>query len=274
MLLLPVLCGLYPVLVASASERINDSFYSAIKGEQFFLLADSSFSSDELAKVRLEAPGRDYRRYAMEEYGGVDIRVYRLEKPLEFLKTQKNLHRILKEGHFKGEGLSNTLAFLWDNWAAKSRRVMQRVFSYETRKQVTAEVPQLKMGNALLEPTRFQPMPRFDTIPGLPLVTQFRYPIWDAKPIEPPKDVKLSGSSSEFIQPAPGNVYIPLGKLAPGLYLVEALIGEYRATTVVFGSNTVAVTKIAGNELLVWTTHKSLEKPVAGVTILWTDGLG
>ncbi len=268
-----VLYGLHP-LAAPVSERINDSYYSPVKGEQFFLLADSSFSSDELAKVRLEAPGRDYRRYNMEDYGGADIRVYRLEKPLDFLKAQKNLHRILKEGNFKGEGLSNTLAFLWDNWAAKSRRVMQRVFSYEARKQVTAEAPQLKMGEALLAPTRYQAMPRFDPLPGLPLVTQFRYPLWEAKPIEPPKDVKLSGSSSEFITPAPGNVYIPLGKLAPGLYLAEALIGEYRATTVVFGSNTVAVTKIAGNELLVWASHKTQEKPVPGATVLWTDGLG
>ncbi|MGR9109100.1 MAG: MG2 domain-containing protein, partial [Gammaproteobacteria bacterium] len=268
-----VLCC-WPPLSALADERVNDSGYSPILGEQFFLLADSSFSSDEPARVRLEAPGRDYRRYSMEAYGGVDIRVYRLEKPLEFLKTQKNLHRILQEGNFKGEGLSNTLAFLWDNWAAKSRRVMQRVFSYEARKQVTAEVPHLKMGEALLAPTRYLAMPRFDPLPGLPLVRQFRYPIWDAKPIEAPKEVELSGSSSQFIAPAPGNVYIPLGKLPPGLYLVEALIGDYRATTVVFGSNSVAVTKIAGNELLVWTTHKAGEKPVAGATILWTDGLG
>ena len=33
--------------------------------------------------------------------------------------------------------------------------------------------------------------------------------------------------------------------------LVEALIGKYRATTMVFVSNTVAVSKIAGDELLV-----------------------
>lgn len=273
LLFLLVLSGQLP-LVARAADQVNDSGYAPIKGEQFFLLADSSFSSDELAKVRLEAPGRDYRRYNMEDYGGVDIRIYRIEKPIEFLKTQKNLHRILKEGNFKGEGLSNTLAFLWDNWAAESRRVMQRVFSYEARKQVTAEVPQLKMGDALLAPTRYQAMPQFDPLPGLPLISEFRYPLWEAKTIEPPKDVSLSGSSSEFITAAPGNVYIPLGKLTPGLYLVEALIGEYRATTVVFGSNTVAVTKIAGNELLVWASHKTQEKPVPGATILWTDGLG
>lgn len=45
------------------------------------------------------------------------------------------------EGDFKGEGLSNTLAYLWDNWYRKSRRVMQRAFSYESRKQVTEEAP-------------------------------------------------------------------------------------------------------------------------------------
>ncbi len=257
-----------------ALDEVNDSGYSPIEGEQFFLLSDSSFSSEEQAKVRLEAPGRDYRRYSMEQYGGVDMRVYRLEKPLEFLKGQKNLHRILKEGNFKGEGLSNTLAFLWDHWYSKSRRVMQRVFSFEARKEVTAEVPQLKMGDSISAPTQYQVTPQFDPIPGLPLVAQFRYPLWEAKPIEPPKGVELAGSSSDFISVAPGNVYIPLGKLTPGLYLVEAMVGKYRATTVVFVSNTVAVTKIAGEELLVWTAHKTQEKPVAGTTLLWTDGLG
>lgn len=54
------------------------------------LLADSSFSSSEEAKVRLEAPGRDYRRYQMEEYGGVDVRLYRIPDPMAFLRQQKN----------------------------------------------------------------------------------------------------------------------------------------------------------------------------------------
>lgn len=271
------LCVLMLALAGAAThadDDVNGSGYSPVNGDQFFLLSDSSFSSEEQAKVRLEAPGRDYRRYSMEQYGGVDVRVYHLEKPLDFLKSQKNLHRILKEGSYKGEGLSNTLSYLWDNWYAKSRRVMQRVFSYDTRKQVTEEAPQLKAGNTIVAPTHYEPMPQFAPIPGLPMVSQFRYPLWDAKPIAPPKDVELAGSSSEFIQTNPGNVYIPLGKLKPGLYLVEAMIGKYRATTVVFVSNTVAVTKIAGQDLLVWTTHKTQEKPVANATVLWTDGVG
>lgn len=39
--------------------------------------------------MRLEAPGRDYRRYQMEEYGGVDVRLYRVPDPMAFLRQQK-----------------------------------------------------------------------------------------------------------------------------------------------------------------------------------------
>jgi uncharacterized protein YfaS (alpha-2-macroglobulin family) len=263
-----------PFSAVQAEDTVEPSGYTPVAGESFFLLADSSFASDEQAMVRLEAPGRDYRRFRMEPYGGADIRVYRIDKPLDFLKRQKNLHRVVSDSQFKGEGLSNTLAYLWDNWYRKSRRVMQRAFSYESRKQVTEEVPELKMGAAMAAPTPFDAQPQFALIPGLPVVSQFRYPLWQAKPIQPPAGVALAGSSSEFVSVAPGNVYIPLGNLKPGLYLVEALIGKYRATTMVFVSNTVAVSKIAGDELLVWAARKHEGRSVPKVNVLWTDGLG
>ncbi|WP_082356734.1 alpha-2-macroglobulin family protein [Pseudomonas nunensis] len=273
--LLPLLLVLVlPFSAVNAEDTVEPSGYTPVAGESFFLLADSSFASDEQAMVRLEAPGRDYRRFRMEPYGGADIRVYRIDKPLDFLKRQKNLHRVVSDGQFKGEGLSNTLAYLWDNWYRKSRRVMQRAFSYESRKQVTEEVPELKMGTAIAAPTPYDAQPQFALIPGLPVVSQFRYPLWEAKPIQPPAGVNLAGSSSEFVSVAPGNVYIPLGHLKPGLYLVEALIGKYRATTMVFVSNTVAVSKIAGDELLVWAARKHEGSSVPKVNVLWTDGLG
>ncbi|KAB0492716.1 alpha-2-macroglobulin family protein [Pseudomonas vancouverensis] len=272
---LPLLFALWlSVSPVNADDSVPSSGYAPVAGESFFLLADSSFASDEQAMVRLEAPGRDYRRFRMEPYGGADIRVYRIDKPLDFLKRQKNLHRVVSDGQFKGEGLSNTLAYLWDNWYRKSRRVMQRAFSYESRKQVTEAVPELKMGNAMAAPTPYDAQPQFALIPGLPVVSQFRYPLWQAKPIQPPAGVNLAGSSSEFVSVAPGNVYIPLGNLKPGLYLVEALIGKYRATTMVFVSNTVAVSKIAGDELLVWAARKHEGSSVPKVNVLWTDGLG
>ncbi|TMU81387.1 alpha-2-macroglobulin family protein [Pseudomonas fluorescens] len=269
-----LLALLLPLATVNAEDSVEPSGYTPVSGESFFLLADSSFAADEQAMVRLEAPGRDYRRFRMEPYGGADIRVYRIDKPLDFLKRQKNLHRVVSDGQFKGEGLSNTLAYLWDNWYRKSRRVMQRAFSYESRKQVTEEVPELKMGNAIAAPTPYDAQPQFALIPGLPVVSQFRYPLWQAKPIEPPAGVNLAGSSSDFVSVAPGNVYIPLGNLKPGLYLVEALIGKYRATTMVFVSNTVAVSKIAGDELLVWAARKHEGSSVPKVNVLWTDGLG
>jgi uncharacterized protein YfaS (alpha-2-macroglobulin family) len=272
---IPLLLALLaPLATVNAEDTVEPSGYTPVAGESFFLLADSSFASDEQAMVRLEAPGRDYRRFRMEPYGGADIRVYRIDKPLDFLKRQKNLHRVVSDGQFKGEGLSNTLAYLWDNWYRKSRRVMQRAFSYESRKQVTEEVPELKMGTAIAAPTPYDAQPQFALIPGLPVVSQFRYPLWQAKPIQPPTGVNLAGSSSEFVSVAPGNVYIPLGNLKPGLYLVEALVGKYRATTMVFVSNTVAVSKIAGDELLVWAARKHEGSSVPKVNVLWTDGLG
>ncbi|WP_272896777.1 alpha-2-macroglobulin family protein [Aeromonas cavernicola] len=260
--------------MTQADSDVPASHYMPLAGESFFVLADSSFASDEVAKVRLEAPGRDYRRYTMEQYGGVDVRLYRINDPLPFLKRQKNLHRVLVQGQFSGEGVANTLSYLWDNWYSKSRRVMQRAFSYSSRQSVTEVLPELKMGNATGAPTRFTPQPQYAYMPGLPLISEFRYPLWDAKPIAPPSDVKLAGSSSGFIDVMPGNVYIPLGKLKPGLYLVETLVGKYRATTVVFVSNSVAVSKIAGDELLVWVARKHEGTPVANTRLLWSDGLG
>ncbi|MFZ2406154.1 MAG: hypothetical protein WAW41_13530, partial [Methylobacter sp.] len=205
--------GLAVAVPAESNESVPASNYSTAGGK-FFLLADSSFGSAEEARVRLEATDRSN----LEGYGGVDIRVYRIRNPLEFLKQQKNLHRIQPEVNYKGEGLANTLGYLWDNWYRKSRRAMQRVFSYDMRKTVTTEAPSLKMGKTIGKPTEFEHHPEFDPIPGLPLVSEFRYPVADAKTIQPPAGVDLSGSSSNFIEPSEGNVYIPLGKLEPGLY--------------------------------------------------------
>lgn len=52
------------------------------------------------------------------------------------------------------------------------------------------------------------------------------------------------------------------------------MVGGYRATTVVFVSDTVALSKVSGNELLVWTAGKKQGEAKPGSEILWTDGLG
>ncbi|MCX4162830.1 MULTISPECIES: alpha-2-macroglobulin [Paraburkholderia] len=244
-----------------------------IDGQPFFLLSDASFGSDQLAQVRLEAPGREFKDQ-LAGYGGADIVVYRVPKPIEFLKAQKNLHRLNIAPNYQGEGLANTLAYLWDRWITEARRAWQRVLSFATRSKATESEPQLKLGDQLAQPSHFAQNMQFAPLKGYDLVGRFRYPIWDAKTIQPPKGVELAGSSSNFIEASSGNVMIPVGKLPPGLYIVEAIIGNYRAHTLLFVSDTVAVVKAASSGMLVWTARRDNGKPVPNTAVSWTDGVG
>lgn len=246
---------------------------SVVQGQPFFLLSDASFGSNQTAQVRLEAPGRKFQS-ALQGYGGADIVVYRVPNPLAFLKAQKNLHRLDIKPNYRGEGLVNTLRYLWDRWFSAARRAWQRVFSFAARREVTQAKPEFKLGRQVDAPTQFVADAQFAPLPGYDLVARFRYPIWDAKTIQPPKDVNLAGSSSNFIEESSGNVMIPVGKLQPGLYLVEAIIGNYRAHTLLFVSDTVVVVKSSSNGLLVWTAQRDDGKAVPDATINWTDGVG
>jgi uncharacterized protein YfaS (alpha-2-macroglobulin family) len=259
-----------PTLQAAPSSNFDSQ---KVDGQPFFLLSDASFGSDQLAQVRLEAPGRDFKD-ALQAYGGADIVVYRVPKPLEFLKAQKNLHRLNVTPNYQGEGLANTLAYLWDRWYTEARRAWQRVLSFATRSKATEAAPQFKLGDQTGAPTHFEQNSQFAPLKGYDVAARFRYPIWDAKVIEPPKGVDLAGSSSNFIEASSGNVMIPVGKLAPGLYIVEAVIGNYRAHTLLFVSDTVAVVKAASSGMLVWTTRRDNGKPVANTDVSWTDGVG
>jgi uncharacterized protein YfaS (alpha-2-macroglobulin family) len=263
----PVRAGENPTLSAVAP-----SGYETFKGQPFFLLTDSSYGSDEVAKVRLEAPGGDAE--TLKLYSGADILLYRIPQPLEFLKGQKNLHRVDVRPNYRGEGLANTLSYLWDSWYQQTRRSWQRILSADVRGKATTQSPQLKAGDALTRPGRFEQNPQFEPLKGYDLVDRFRYPLWDAKPIEPPKGVQMAGSSSDFLTPNSGNLMIPVGKLKPGLYLVEAVIGAYRANTLLFVTDTVAITKSTHDGMLAWTADRRQGTPVSDAKLQWTDGLG
>ncbi len=259
-----------PTLGAPTSSGYDSQ---VVRGQPFFLLSDASYGSNQVAQVRLEAPGREFQS-ELEAYGGADVVVYKVPKPLEFLKAQKNLHRLNIKPNYQGEGLANTLAYLWDRWVSDARRAWQRVLSFATRTKVTEAKPEFKLGDQTGAPTHFEPQSHFAPLRGYDLVARFRYPIWNAKTIQPPKGVNLAGSSSNFIEASSGNVMIPVGKLPPGLYLVEAIIGNYRAHTLLFVSDTVAVVKAASSGMLVWTARRDNGKPVANTDVSWTDGVG
>ena len=260
--------------VAAVAEPVGkpalESPYAPFAGEPFFLLADATFGSTDPAKVRLEVNNPQ----SLEQAGGIDVVLYRIPEPLAFLQKQKNLHRVQVEGRAADEALGNTLTHLWDNWIVKSRLAWQKIFSADARSSVVTQAPELKTPKALVKPSTFEEPLQWRPIAGLKVAERFRYPVQAAKAIQPPKDLALAGSSSEFIKPSEGNVFVPLGKRAPGLYLVEAIAGKHRATTLLFVSDTVAITKVSGEQMLVWAAHRTSGAPVAKTRVAWTDGVG
>lgn len=257
-------------LAAAAALALPSQVLPLGRGEPFFLLSDASYSPDAEALVRLEATSI----HSVANYGGVDVRVYRVPKPLDFLQAQKNLHRVQVPGSYTGEGLSNAITVVWDKWWYQSRMAWRKLFNPEVRVAVTSQAPGTKTHPRIGDYSPYSSHPQYAPIRGLEMADSFRYPVQVAKPIEPPKGVKLSGSSSEFIKAQPGNVMIPLGKRPPGLYLVEALLGEHRALTLVFVSESVAVTKVSSDQMLAWVAGRADGAPVANANLVWTDGVG
>ncbi|MDR2015547.1 MAG: alpha-2-macroglobulin family protein [Azoarcus sp.] len=262
-----------PLGLRAQQDADEGSNYSPVNGEAFFVLTDTQYGTNDEALLRVEIPASSGKEEAAR-YGGIDIALYRVPDPLAFLKAQKNPHRIDVTARPRDEGVANTLAYLWSNAWNKSRRAWRDLFSDSARRSVTETVPALKSTWAQPE---YRPANVFKPLEGFDLADRFRYPLMAAKPIAPPEkaqDAHLQGSSSHFLPKNEGNFYIPLGKLRPGLYIAEAMLGTRRATTLVFVSDTIAVTKLASGSLTVWTAHRTDGRPVLGAKLQWTDGRG
>lgn len=169
--------------------------------------------------------------------------------------------------------MTNALSYVWDSFYKKSRLVWQRILSFNARKSVTEVSSTFRQKPAHTYKTKFKHFKQFQKINGYELLEEFRYPITEAQPITPPS-VKLAGSSNNFNQINPGNIYVPLGKLKSGLYLVEAVIGDQRANTLVFVSNSVLISKASSKEIFMWTVSKDSGKPIGNTSVLVSDGLG
>ena len=268
-----LLCLVMPLNSQAQQEANEGSHYSPETGEAFFVLTDTQYGTNDDALLRVEIPASNGKD-AAARYGGVDIALYRVPDPLAFLRAQKNPHRIDVTARAHGEGVANTLSYLWSNAWNKSRRAWRDLFSDKARLSVTETVPALKTSFAQPD---YRPANVFKPLEGFDLIDRFRYPLMAAKPIDPlekTQGVHLTGSSSNFLPKNDGNFYVPLGKLRPGLYIAEAMLGTRRAITLVFVSDTIAVTKLAPGSLTVWTVHRTDGRPVLGANLQWTDGRG
>jgi uncharacterized protein YfaS (alpha-2-macroglobulin family) len=257
---------------AGAQSALGEtSGYTTARSTPFFVLTDTQYGSADNALLRIEVPMKAGGMEAVRAYGGVDVLLYRVPEPLEFLRGQKNLHRVDAKARPHDEGVANTLSYLWSNAWNKSRRAWRDLFSSQARRAVTETAPALETRYAQPE---YQTATHFKPLEGYEIAARFRYPLMAAKPVEGPQGVGLSGSSSNFTPKNEGRFYIPLGKLQPGLYLAEAIVGTHRAATLVFVSDTVAITKLVSGALTVWTAGRANGQAVAGAKLQWTDGRG
>ncbi|MCL2590661.1 MAG: MG2 domain-containing protein [Betaproteobacteria bacterium] len=267
------LLSFMPLNLQAQQGENEGSNYSPVKGGPFFVLTDAQYGTKDEALLRVEIPASSGKE-TVAQYGGIDIALYRVPDPFGFMKAQKNLHRIDVAARPHDEGVVNTLSYLWSNAWNKSRRAWRDLFSSKARHSVTEAVPALKTSFAQPD---YRPANVFKPLEGFDLVDRFRYPLMAANPIDPlekTQGVHLAGSSSNFLPKREGNFYVPLGKLQPGLYIAEAMLGTRRATTLVFVSDTIAVTKLASNSFTVWTVHRNDGRPVLGTKLQWTDGRG
>ena len=96
------------------AQSDDDREFRPPEGAAFFLLTDASYASTEEAKVRLEARSEDLWNITAAD--GAEVALYRVDRPLDFLRQQRNLHRIDLKAAARPEGLANTLSYLWDQW--------------------------------------------------------------------------------------------------------------------------------------------------------------
>ncbi|MGB4811353.1 MAG: MG2 domain-containing protein [Methylophilaceae bacterium] len=273
---------------------LNAGVAQADDGAGFFILADRSYSSQEQAQVRLEM--QDVNE--VHQNAGVDIAVYKVAKPIAFLQSQKNLHRISTKAQPAQTGVWNSIIAIWDYVGNSARRLARLFFSEDARQTTVETAPDLhvaKINHPATHPAVYQPLEGYEQ------VGRFRYPLQYGKDVKQ-ADAVLSGANIEgnidgfqvdgqvngevegngqaektAAGSAPfsnGNVYVPVGKLPPGLYIVEAMLGDQRAVTMLFVGNTVAVTKTSPAGLFVWAVDRTTGAPVANVDSHWTDGIG
>lgn len=262
----------------------------------FFILSDRSYSSQEQAQVRLEVQDVN----AVHENAGLEIAVYKVPKPIEFLQKQSNLHRINTKAVTARDGIWNSIIAIWDYVAQSARDLARKFFSEDARRATVNVAPELHMQKVAHSAVHYS---AYKPLEGFEMTARFRYPLQFGKDVKPAQAVldgaNVQGSISfngESISTNPsaegensvagqtnqaerspfsnGNVYIPIGKLQPGLYIVEAMLGEQRALTMVFVGDTVAVTKASSSGLFVWTVDRATGAPVSNVKSHWSDGVG
>ncbi|HWR34370.1 MAG TPA: alpha-2-macroglobulin family protein [Clostridia bacterium] len=225
----------------------------------FSLSSDRTYRPDQKPKVNLYAHNVDY----------LEFRVYRVQDPAAFFTKLDDLHEFGVRHYSPREQVDQrTWLEKFHDWKISWWRWIRDFFRGQYSGESRAKIRDWHSGKAKRSATRgavgFADVPLLNS---QQLVARWKMEL-------PPKYVS---ESSE----------LPIENLKPGLYVVEATDGTYRAFTVLVVSEMALVTKTAPGQIVAFTVERKTGRPAGNVRItVWnkhqqlaafstgTDGMG
>lgn len=200
-------------LTAFADDEEDDRTYRV----NCYLSTEKSFMEGEDAQIKIESQGMD----------SVTVRVYRVADPQAFLKDKKKINRVYIESEYiKRNPIEQFMRY------ANRFRASVRTYGYDliadpdVRHQANTDI------RTFLEPFSVPKSLYLGRLKEFELVKEFP---WD-----------LASEGWDWM-----HAYIPLGKLARGLYIVELFSKDTIAYTMVHVSKTTMLVKQTGNQVFV-----------------------
>lgn len=228
---------LIAVLFAAAS--------AAAQNASFNLSTNQTFSSNEQPKIHLYTHHVD----------ALEFRIYRVNDPVKFMTNLRDMHSFgSEEGLLPPEQIDErTWIEKFHDWKAdlweQIRQFFRHQFSHRARTQIRGRQSSIERHSRIVSEAEFAQIPLLNRSQ---LIARWRQ-------LTPPT----------FFS---DNNTLPLQKLAPGLYLLEATDGHLKAYTVVSVADIALVTRSSKNGILAFVVDRNSGAPIAGVTV--QSGIG
>ena len=217
--------------------------YAQSRQVYFSLSSDRTFRPDEKPKVNVYAHNVDV----------LEFRVYKVQDAEAFFAKLDDLHEFGVKHYSPAEQVDQrTWLEKFHDWKRNCWRWIRDFFRGQFTDESRAEIREWHSSKA--KRIRLSGAVGFANVPLLnsqQLVARWRMEL-------PPRYVS---ESSE----------LPLENLKPGLYVVEATDGTYRAYTVIVVSQMALVTKTASGQVVAFTVDRTTGEPVSGANVsVWS----
>lgn len=211
----------------------------------FNLSTNQTFSSSEQPKIHLYTRNVD----------ALEFRIYRINDPVKFMTNLRDMHSFGHEGGLLPTEQIDERTWLekFHDWKAHLwntiREFFRHQFSHHARTQIRAHQSSIERHSRIVSEAEFAQVPILNRSQ---LVARWRQ-------LTPPTFFSDRNT-------------LPLQKLSPGLYLLEATDGHLKAYTVVMVSDIALVTRSSKSGILTFVVDRNTGAPVAAATV--QSGIG